>query len=228
MLKRLLRHKYVLSALAGLLARYLSFALNTTRWTLVGAEHFAPFETGAPVICAFWHEHLPLMPALWKRVRVKAPATKVYVLVSRHNDGRFIGDVVAHFGMSLAYGSSSRDGKSRGGMAAVRSRLEMMRAGTQVAITPDGPRGPRRTAAAGVAQLAAISGVSVLPCAARATPCKTAASWDKMILPLPFARGYLVCGAPIRVARGGLEAAVPVIEKALNDVAEEAEKLCRA
>ena len=228
MLKRLLRHKFVLGVLAGLLARYLSFAINTTRWTLVGAEHFAATENGEPTICAFWHEHLPLMPALWNRVRVKSPATKVYVLVSRHSDGRLMGDVAEYFGMSLAYGSSSRDGKSRGGVAAVRSMLEKMRAGNQVAITPDGPRGPRRNAAAGVAQLAALSGLPVVPCAARATPCKTAGSWDRLILPLPFARGYLVCGESIRVARDGLDAALPVIEQALNDVAEEAERLCRA
>ena len=222
MLKRAFRHPAVQAVLARLLAAYLGFALATTRWRVVGQAHFAPYEQGAPVIAAFWHEHLPLMPALWKRAQAATPGLKLSVLVSRHKDGRFIGDVVAHFGLSLAYGSSSR-----GGAAAAMTLIDELRAGHQVALTPDGPRGPRRRAAPGVAQLAAISGIPVLPCAALARPCRILPSWDRMVLPLPFARGVLVCGAPISVARDNAEAALPQIAQALKDVAEEAERLCR-
>jgi lysophospholipid acyltransferase (LPLAT)-like uncharacterized protein len=226
-LKRLLRDRRVLAVLAWILSRYVAFALRTTRFRLVGGEHFAPFEQGASVIAAFWHEHLPLSPALWNLVRRSAPETKMFVLVSRHNDGRFIGDAMAHFGVSFAYGSSAKAGQNKGGGAALRALLDVLRDGHQIAITPDGPRGPRRKAAPGVAQLAALSGKPVLPCAVRARPAKILRTWDRLILPLPFARGAIVCGAPIPVARDEIATALPRIEQALNNVAEEAEALCR-
>ena len=227
MLKRLLRDRRVLAALAWILARYVDFALRTTRFRLVGGEHLAPFQQGASVIAAFWHEHLPLSPALWNLVRRASPNTKMFVLVSRHNDGRFIGDVMGHFGVSFTYGSSARGGENKGGAAALRALLGVLRDGNQIAITPDGPRGPRRKAAPGVAQLAALSGRPVLPCAVRARPAKILPTWDRLILPLPFARGVIVCGAPISVARDEAAPALPLIEQALKDVAEEAEALCR-
>ena len=226
-LKKLVRHHLVQAGLARLLAAYLGFALSTTRWRVVGQAHFDAYQNGAPVIAAFWHEHLPLMPALWRRAQKATPGLKLSVLVSRHNDGRFIGEVVARFGLSLAYGSSSHGGRDRGGAAAALTLIEELRAGHQVALTPDGPRGPRRKAAAGVAQLAALSGVAVLPCAALARPCRVLPTWDRMVLPLPFARGVLVCGAPINVARDDAQNALPLIAQALKDVAEEAERLCR-
>jgi lysophospholipid acyltransferase (LPLAT)-like uncharacterized protein len=227
MLKNLLRHPAVLRVLASLLGRYLLWALRTTRWELVGAEHFAPYENGAPVICAFWHEHLPLMSELYLRVRAKSPQTRAHVLVSRHNDGRFIGDVVAKFGLSVAYGSTARGGQARGGAAGAMTLLDALENGDQVVITPDGPRGPRRKAAPGVARLASLSGLPILPAAARTSPCKILSSWDRMILPFPYARGVLVVGAAIHVPQGSGIASLPMITRALNEVAEEAERQCR-
>ena len=69
----------------------------------------------------------------------------------------------------MVHGSSTRDGRDKGGAAGVRALLEVLAQGSHVVLTPDGPRGPARRAAAGVAQLAGLSGVPVLPCAARTT-----------------------------------------------------------
>lgn len=217
--------------MAALLGRYLDFALSTTRWTVIGQENFAPFEGGAPVIAAFWHEHLPLMPALWNRARAVTPGLRLHVLVSRHNDGRFIGNVIGRFGLKVAHGSSARNGQNRGGQNRGGARgamalLAALEAGDQVAITPDGPRGPRRVAAPGVAQLAGLSGCVVLPCAAQTSRRRVLGSWDRMIVPLPFGRGVLVCAAPIAVARGG-DAMLPVIEAALIAASNAAQVACR-
>lgn len=225
-LKRLMRRAWVQSALAGLLGRYLGFVLATTRWTVVGQDHFDPFEHGAPVIAAFWHEHLPLMPALWNRARRTTPGLRLHVLVSRHTDGRFIGDVIARFGLDVAHGSTARGGQNRGGARGALSLLAALEAGHQVVITPDGPRGPRRVAAPGVAQLAGLSGRPVMPCAAQTTHRRVLGSWDRMILPLPWGRGVLVCGPPITVARDGWEDALPTITAALDAVSAEAQLRC--
>ena len=68
-MKRLLQHPIVQAASAKLLGLYLGFALRTTRWSLEGHEHMAPHAAGAPVVVAFWHERLPLMPMLWLKAR---------------------------------------------------------------------------------------------------------------------------------------------------------------
>lgn len=223
-MKSLLRTPLVQAMLAALLGGYLSFALRTTRWTLDGEDHFRPFGAGAPVVFAFWHEFLPLMPGLSLIAR-KLPfyrPTPIHTLVSQHRDGRFIGAVVRRFGIQPILGSSSR-----GGAAGLRNLLAVLRRGDLIGITPDGPRGPRRQAAFGVAQLAALSGVPVVPLAARTTRRIQLNTWDRMPVPLPFGRGVVVCGPAINVPRDGWKETVPTIERALNQVADRAEALCR-
>jgi lysophospholipid acyltransferase (LPLAT)-like uncharacterized protein len=80
--------------------------------------------------------------------------------------------------------------------------------------------------AARAAQLAAVSGVKVLPCAAQTSRRHTLRSWDRMVLPLPFGRGVIVCGPPISVAREDAAAALPTIAAALTEAAAAADRLC--
>ncbi len=227
MLKPLLRRPAAQALLAALLGRYLALALRTTRWTLHGAEHVAPHFAGEPAVVAFWHERLPLMPALWRRAQLERRAARTSILVSRHSDGRFIGDLMRRFGLDVVHGSTARNGEDRGGAAGLRILLDRLAGGAHVVITPDGPRGPRRRAAPGVAQLAALSGRRVLPCAAQTSRRRVLGSWDRMVLPLPFGRGVIVCGATIAVAREDAAAALPAIAAALDDAAARADRLCR-
>jgi hypothetical protein len=222
-MKSLLRTPQAQAMLASLLGRYLTFALRTTRWTLDGQEHFRPHGEGAPAVFAFWHEFLPLMPALSLIAR-KLPfyrVTPIHTLVSQHRDGQFIGAVVRRFGILPILGSSTR-----GGATGLRNLLAVLRQGDLIGITPDGPKGPRRQAASGVAQLAALSGVPVVPLAARTTRRIQLNTWDRMPVPLPFGRGVMVCGAPIHVPRDDWKSALPLITDALNDTAARADRLC--
>jgi len=226
MLRWLTRHPATQAALAGALGLYLAGVYRTTRWTLLGEEHLhaafaAPAGGVRPVLCAFWHERLPLMSKLWLKALEVVPAAagmRAHVLVSRHRDGRFIADVIGRFQLATVHASTSQ-----GGATGMRVLLRMLAAGDIVAITPDGPRGPRRVAAPGVAQLAALSGLPVLPCAARTSRAILLRSWDRMVLPLPFARGVLVVGAPILADRRAPEAALPLIEAALSAACDTAD-----
>ena len=226
-MKRLLQHPIAQAALAKASGLYLAFALRTTRWSLGGHAHMAPHAAGAPVVVAFWHERLPMMPMLWVKARQSPEGrntrNKVHVLVSQHRDGRFIGAVVSRFALNVVLGSSSR-----GGAKGLRSMLNLLAAGDHIAITPDGPRGPRRIAAPGVAQLAAMAGVPVLPCAAQTTRRRILPTWDGMVAPLPFGRGVVVCLPTIAVDRDAWQDAVPTIGAALTAAAERADQLCRA
>lgn len=224
-MKSLLRTRQAQAMLPALLGGYLGVALRTTRWTLEGQAHLAPHAAGSPVIIAFWHEFLPLMPALpmmARRLPFYRPVL-IHTLVSQHRDGRVIGAVVRRFGIMPILGSSTR-----GGTAALRHLLGVLRQGDHVSITPDGPRGPRHVAAAGVAHLAALAGVPILPCAARTSRRIPLGTWDRMPVPLPFGRGVIVCGPALQVGRHGGEDAVPAITDALNQAAARADTLCPA
>jgi hypothetical protein len=226
-MKRLLQHPPIQAAFARLLGLYLAFALRTTRWSVDGREHMAPHAAGAPVIVAFWHERLGMMPMLWLKARRspegRAARNRAHVLVSQHRDGRFIGAVVSRFALDVVLGSSTR-----GGAKGLRLLLDLLAGGDHIAITPDGPRGPRRVAAAGVAQLAALSGVPILPCAAQTTRHRVLRTWDRMVVPKPFGRGVVVCLPTIAVARGAWQEALPAIGAALTMAAERADRLCLA
>ncbi len=229
-IKQVLRHPRALALGTRALGAYLHFALRTTRWSLHGVD-LGRYLHGTPAVFAFWHECLPLMPALWTHaVRQRAAAQgrrgRMHVLVSRHQDGRLIGDMMRGFGLDLVHGSSSKGAAQKGGASGLRALLGVLAAGDQVVITPDGPRGPRREIARGVAQLAALAGVPVLPCSAQSTRRRMLPTWDRMILPLPFGRGVLVCSAPIHVPRDRWADSLPAIAAALTQAADDAEALC--
>ncbi len=221
MLRYLVRRPWIQAAGAHVLGLYLRFALGTTRWQLIGEPHLAPMLHGTAAVVAFWHERLPLMPGLWMLARRKGEARRVHVVVSRHRDGRLIGNVVRGFGIVVMHGSSSR-----GGATVIRRMLSALAQGEHVAITPDGPRGPRRRAAPGVAHLAELSSRPVLPCAAQTSRRIVLRTWDQMVIPLPFARGVIVCGPPIHVREGTWQDALPEIEAALNAAARMADEAC--
>jgi lysophospholipid acyltransferase (LPLAT)-like uncharacterized protein len=220
--RRLIRHPAVQTGLARLAGLYIAFVIRTTRWSIQGeGPTIAAIQAGTPLVLAFWHERLPLMPIIRPLAAAALPQVARMtprVLVSQHRDGRFIGAAVKRFGLEMVYGSSSR-----GGVGAMMEMLDALKAGDPVVITPDGPRGPRRKAAAGVAQLAALSGALVVPLGAASTRHRILRSWDRMMLPLPFGRGVLVCGEPIAVPRQDAESALPAITAALDAACAEAD-----
>ncbi|MDE2319022.1 MAG: DUF374 domain-containing protein [Rhodospirillales bacterium] len=196
------------------------------RWVLrlqfglrvVGRENLTVLAENKPVIAAFWHETLPTMPVLWREANKAGTKRPAVVLASRHRDGQLIGNIARAFGVGLVSGSSSN-----GGAAGMHELVRLLNSGTNVALTPDGPRGPARQAAAGVAALAGLTGAVVLPCSAATSRfIILRKSWDSMRIPLPFGRVVLVCGAPLHVKRENWRAALPMIEAALNDARAQA------
>jgi len=217
MLKQFLRAGRTQQVLAWLAGRYLQCVALTTRWQIEGEDVLTRWVTGAPCIVAFWHETLPSMPVAWLTARRRGRRKQAVVLASQHRDGQLIGMAMAAFGLGLAVGSSSR-----GGASGLRRLAAALKEGSDVGLTPDGPRGPRRVAAAGVAQLAALSGAEVLPVAAWTQWALQFRSWDRMRFPLPFGRGRVVFGEMIAVPRHGWEASLPAIEAAVTEAAQRA------
>jgi hypothetical protein len=77
-----------------------------------------------------------------------------------------------------------------------------------------------------VARLAALAGVPVLPCAARTTRVRQLKSWDRMLIPLPFARGVVCAVPPVSVAEDEWETALPTIAAAMTAAADLADRMC--
>lgn len=136
----------------------------------------APLRERSPFVAVFWHGQM--LPLLWHHRK-----RGIAVLISEHGDGEIIARIAQSLGYGLVRGSSSR--------GAERALLESIRAassGTPVAITPDGPRGPARNFAAGALLIAHRSGAPILPIAAAASRAWRLRSWDRFLIPKPFAR----------------------------------------
>jgi lysophospholipid acyltransferase (LPLAT)-like uncharacterized protein len=105
----------------------------------------------------------------------------VTVLTSPSKDGEILSQLVGAFGMGSVRGSSSRRGSR-----ALLELVKLIRAGGDIAITPDGPRGPRYSLGPGVILLAQTTGASIVPAHASFSRCFRMKTWDGFIIPLPF------------------------------------------
>lgn len=115
------------------------------------------------------------------------------VAVSRSRDGSLVEATLR----ALGFAQSARGSSSRGGSAAFMGLLHQLEAGTTVAVLIDGPRGPAGVAKPGIAALARHSATPIQPVAVAARPAWRSRSWDRTLLPLPFARVVLAFGEPI-------------------------------
>lgn len=216
----------VLSALAPPVAATGVRALGATlRLTVVGVEALQPqWEAGRPLIYAAWHGRILMIPWLTARLRRTRGARDVRVLASRSRDGELVARWVARFGLSVVRGSSSR-----GGVEALRVLAASLRAGLDVAVVPDGPRGPRERLQPGLVMLAALTGAPIVPVGFAARPARRLASWDRFMVPVPFARAAAVFGKPAAVTRDAdRETARAHVESALREVTETADRLVGA
>ena len=198
---------------------------RTLRLAVDGADVLDPLWRGQrPLIYAVWHGRILMIPWLNARLRRTVGARPARVLASRSSDGELITRYVRRFGLDVVRGSSSR-----GGSVALRALAAALRDGEDVALIPDGPRGPSRQAKPGVVVLAALSGAPIVPLGFAARPAWHLASWDEFMIPLPFARAAAVFGAPVVVDReSDRTRALKDVEHALEDVTAAAERRVHA
>ncbi len=142
-----------------------------------------------PSIVAFWHGRMFLLPFALKNY-----AERVAILISRHRDGELIARIVEKMGFRTVRGSA---GKGKGGDRAFKEMVKLIEEGYTVAITPDGPRGPREVAKPGVAKLAMKTGIPVYPLTFSASWKFNLNSWDRFLIPCPFSKCRVVLGEPI-------------------------------
>ncbi len=174
------------------------------------------WEAGIPAIGAFWHGRLLMMPLAYKGKRLS-------FLVSPHRDGQVVAKALRRFGFKPILGSTYRKGFS-----GFREMVKAQREGSDVAVVPDGPRGPRQRAQIGVIELAKLTERPIVPFTFSASRRILLKTWDRFLIPLPFSRGVFVWGEPIRVDprgdRSHLEEMRLLLERRLNELTEKADR----
>ena len=222
LLRRFLASDRGQGLVAALAALYMRLAYGTNRWRRVGYEVFDRLLAAERrVVVCFWHGRLLMMPFARHGPR------PYDVMISGHRDGQVIARAMAHFGIGVVVGSSSR----RPAMA-LRKAARLCRDGSFLCITPDGPRGPRMRAAPGAVMTAELAHAVLLPVGYGTTRRWMLGSWDRFMIPLPFGRGVFVAGDPIDVPPRMDEAARETLRRRLEDaltaVTAEADRLTGA
>ena len=158
----------------------------TVKSEILGKEPLRKiWERGDNIIISFWHDQLFLMVFAFLDRHVK-------VLISSSKDGELIARTMKYFNQDAVRGSSSR-----GGRAAFKELLALCQEESDIAITPDGPRGPRHELKDGVIQLARMSGRPVIPVAFVCSRGHRFQSWDRFLFPYPFGRSVYSYGEPL-------------------------------
>lgn len=184
----------------ALFAAFLKTLFATQRWEIRGREHLRPFwDDGSPVIVGCWHGRLLMIPRAWQRVG----RGDVHVLMGRNRNGELITRIVSRFNMGAIRGGSSAGGEE------ARSRMmDVVRQSPRstLAMTPDGPRGPRYESKMGMAHLSRTLQIPVVWVAASARRSLRIPTWDRFLLPLPFSRVVVDFSAPLHPdAHAGLD-----------------------
>jgi lysophospholipid acyltransferase (LPLAT)-like uncharacterized protein len=216
-----IRHPLLIQAVGFAVAWVVRLWIGTLRYRYrpMGAN-LDPNQPGfrGRYLYAFWHENI-LVPAYHYGRR------DIHVLISEHADGQMIAEACRHLGFRVVRGSATR-----GGARAIRQMYRRSRS-AHLAITPDGPRGPRRQVQLGVVYLAALTGLPIVPFGIAFERAWRMQSWDRFAVPYPYSAAVCVTAEPIRVPedvrKDQLEQYRLLVQNAMDAASEAAERIIR-
>lgn len=168
--------------LAGLAAGILKVLLATVRVRIEDRSGLMKNSPDFPLIYTFWHNRILAITAAFKRA-YPAGRPGVSVLTSPSRDGEILARVMASFGMGAIRGSSSKRGPQ-----ALRECIAHLQTGADLAVTPDGPRGPKYQLGPGLILLSQQTEARILPIQAKFSSAWVMKSWDSFRIPKPFSR----------------------------------------
>lgn len=181
----------------GFVGSWVLWALGVTlRLRVEDPARLRERAAGEPFILVFWHNRTLLIPVVWHRLLARHRPKQGMALTSTSRDGEMIAQLIDRFGIGPVRGSSTRRGA-----ASVRELAGYLKRGHDVAITPDGSRGPVYEIKPGLVLLAQLTGKPVLPISFEYERAWRLRSWDRFFIPKPFSRVTLVLGDLHRVER---------------------------
>ncbi len=188
-------------------------ALSATlrlRW-IDRSDYFIEGQTPRPAIYCTWHNRLVLSMTAYYGYPKKRPTTGMAALVSASRDGGLLTAILECFHVQPVRGSSSRRGPQ-----AMLELTTWAERGYDLALTPDGPRGPRYQVQDGVMSLAQLTGLPIIPVSYCIRPKLQLKTWDGFQIPLPFARCEVIIEKPMRVHRDVSDAEREVLRQKLE------------
>lgn len=186
---------------------------RTWRIRVIGGDDVrAERQAGHPVVFVLWHGQM--LPLLYHH-----RDEGVRVLISEHRDGELVARTAIALGFGTVRGSSTR-GAGRALLGLVRE----VEAGRDIAVTPDGPRGPAKSFASGALIVAQRTGARIVPVTAVARSAWHLRSWDRFMIPKPFARVIISYGPLTTVTARDARDATTETER-LTGIMEEAERV---
>jgi hypothetical protein len=196
----------------------MSVWMKTLRLRVEGESAYRDLRrAGRPVVILVWHGKIFSAPWMFRR-------RNIMPLVSPSQDGELIVRLIDNWGYKVIRGSGSHSVKR----AWVVMKNEL-RAGGEVLIVPDGPRGPDRELKLGAVKLGAETGALLVPYTLGAARKKVFRSWDRFEVPRLFSRAVALFGEPIEIPHGiggeALEAERLRVEQILRDLDSRAERL---
>lgn len=172
--------------------------------------HYPAPMDGENFILSLWHGDLLMQPFNYKTFKKNG---LVKVIVSEHSDGEIIRRTVEHLGVDSLSGSSTR-----GGAKALLGAIKALQNGVDVAITPDGPKGPIHSIADGIVMIAQKTNTKILCFGSKPSTYWQFNSWDKFTIPKPFGKIDFYVSEPFLI--DGL-----TMEEAKEKIAKNMEKL---
>ena len=204
---------FLISLLGSVLILLLGKSLKI-EW--VGDENLKEIrQRNGKVLYAFWHGRMLILAYTHR-------GQKNQVLSSRHRDGQTSARIIQRLGFGTVWGSTTH-----GGVEALLKMANKVREGYDIAITPDGPKGPAFKVQPGAVFVARKSGVPIIPITNSARRKWTLKSWDGFIIPQPFSRAVVFIGKPIYVpaelSKEELDSKSKELEESLNLLTEKAD-----
>lgn len=211
-------HNFLTKLFAVVFNIFQRFVCNANSLSVTRADIFEKYAEQGGNIFAFWHSRLFYLVYYYVKTVKKR---KISVLVSMSKDGDYGVALVRKQKQHVVRGSTSK-----GGPQAIRKLAESVAAGNNLAITPDGPRGPAFKVNEGVIKLAQLTGARIIPITYQATRKRELKSWDKFIVVKPFGRVHLAVAEPIKIPRDAGPEKIEQYRKELEDKLLELDRIC--
>ena len=211
--KKLLKHFIVQQLLALIAFIYIVFVKITSNIKYENIDSPKKYwQNKKPFILAFWHGQLMTFSYTWKINK------KLNILASSHSDGRFGASIARYFKVNNIPISSDSNNLS------LRPIFKILNSNNYIAITPDGPRGPKEKVSEGIIKIAKISKVPIIPVGFESSKNFCLKSWDSFLITLPFSKCRIVWGDSITIPENLEDKEIEIYKKLIEEKINECVK----
>ena len=189
---RLFLYSFIMQEiLAYIIVFYMKLIYYTSKKRYKNLDIFLnSLRNGEAILISSWHNTIMLMPLLMYQIKRIKNHKEINSLSSKHGDGKIVGNVMNKLNFVNISGSSNSGNKKDRGITIndLKKIIKNLKKGHSLAITPDGPRGPKYKINSQIVNIARLSGGKILPCSCHISKSIRLNSWDQFVFPMPFSK----------------------------------------